>query len=323
MITVAEIDGVTEACRVLPEPAGTTWRNDFLINLVATVVDFQTHTTVVERAINHFRDQVGPGLGGVEDLVALMETWPATREGNTALALHLWGYRMWTRAQMLRDLVAYFAGVGVTTQEGLGAWARATTFADFKGKVPGLGRAVYQWLVMRQGVDTAKPDVHVHRFLESALGRRVSDADGIEVLSEAAWRLGRPATRLDWAIWEARTRAVPSSLNTPAPSPPSPTETPREEDHMVTFLDDDAGYRSWLLGHPDGFVLNAARHPSPDYLVVHRARCWSIDPTRPGAVGKTWTGDYRKTCAEDLPTLTRWAATIGPPTACGLCQPPL
>jgi len=32
---------------------------------------------------------------------------------------------------------------------------------------------------------------------------------------------------------------------------------------LVTFEDDDAGYRAWLHAWPSGFVLNCNRHPSP------------------------------------------------------------
>ena len=56
---------------------------------------------------------------------------------------------------------------------------------------------------MRQGVDTVKPDVHVRRFAESAVGRPLNDAEVIEVVSRAAKRLGIRAYELDWRIWEA------------------------------------------------------------------------------------------------------------------------
>jgi hypothetical protein len=52
---------MTEACRALPEPVGDYPVDDYLTNLVATVVDFQTHTTAVERALEHFSSLVRPG----------------------------------------------------------------------------------------------------------------------------------------------------------------------------------------------------------------------------------------------------------------------
>jgi hypothetical protein len=57
---------------------------------------------------------------------------------------------------------------------------------------------------MRQGVDTVKPDVHVWRFAEAAVGRPLDDEkDVVEVVTRAAETLGIKAYELDWRIWEA------------------------------------------------------------------------------------------------------------------------
>jgi hypothetical protein len=48
-----------------------------------------------------------------------------------------------------------------------------------------------------------KPDVHVRRFAEAAVGRQLNDQDIIELTSEAAGRIGIKAFELDWRIWEA------------------------------------------------------------------------------------------------------------------------
>jgi hypothetical protein len=101
-------------------------------------------------------------------------------------------------------LVRYFRSIGVVDQEKLKQWARTSTFkTDFQGRVKGLGPAVYQWLVMRQGVDTLKPDVHVRRFAEAAVGRKLNDHDVIELTIRAAGSIGIKAFELDWRIWEA------------------------------------------------------------------------------------------------------------------------
>ena len=70
----------------------------------------------------------------------------------------------------------------------------------------GLGRAVYESLVMRQGVDTVKPDVHVRRFAEAAVGRKLNDDDLVEVVKRAAELLGLTAQELDLRIWNAAVR---------------------------------------------------------------------------------------------------------------------
>ena len=62
------------------------------------------------------------------------------------------------------------------------------------------------------------------------------------------------------------------------------------------YLNDDAGYLAWLAAHDDGFVLNTYAHIAAGYLVVHRARCRTIN--RDLAAGKAWTVQYGKACAE-------------------------
>jgi hypothetical protein len=117
--------------------------------------------------------------------------------------------------------------------ESLRAWAHASEFKrDFAGQVKGLGPAVYQWLVMRQGVDTVKPDVHVRRFAETAVGRPLSDQDLIDVVSQAARRLDIKAYEFDWRIWEASRggalpypgpRGCPRSRRSLSGGPPAPS----------------------------------------------------------------------------------------------------
>jgi hypothetical protein len=233
---------------------------------------------------------------------------------------------------MLRDLVAYFASIGVTDQAALRRWATNATFdGNFQGRVRGLGPAVFQWLVMRQGVDTVKPDVHVHRFAAGAVGRALSDNDVVDVTVAAARRLGRPAHRLDWAIWEAgRTRLglrTTSAVDLPAPRQAEAVAVPEVRaqavgDDPVSFVDDEAGYLAWLGVHPEGYILNSYRQPSPGYLILHRSACNTMAP-RGAADARTWTTAYRKTCAATLGSLVNWALAHGggPPTPCGRCRP--
>ena len=261
-----------------------------------------------------------------------MGRWPADRPGNTALARHLWGYNMWTRAQILRDLVAYFTTIGVTDQAALRLWTTDATFEDdFKGRVRGLGRAVFQWLVMRQGVDTVKPDVHVHRFVAGVLGRPLADTDVVEVIVAAARRLGRPAHRLDWAIWEAA-RSNPGAAATNrldrsegkaavvAALPPVRYEA--TGGRPPSFVDDDPGYLAWIAANPDGYVLNSEVNPTSRYLVLHRATCHTMAP-RGATDSRRWTVAYRKTCAATARDLIDWAETHGggPPNHCRTCRP--
>jgi hypothetical protein len=189
---------------VLPPNTSTYLEEDFVMNLLETVLDYMLQTEVVVKALERFRATRWNEVRTLDDLEQLMARFPEDQVGNTALAQHLWGYNFWTRAQQLRDLVRYFRGIGVVDQERLKQWARSSTFKrDFEGRVKGLGPAVYQWLVMRQGVDTVKPDVHVRRFTEAAVGRKLNDQDVIELTTRAAASIGIKAFELDWRIWEA------------------------------------------------------------------------------------------------------------------------
>lgn len=205
MIGRRDVELVTARCRELPRATGDYLEPDFVMNLQATVVDYMMHTTAVVRALEHFKSERWDEVRTLDDLEAAMARFEDDKEGNTELAQYLWGYNMWTRAEQLRRLTEYFQSIGVVDQPSLRNWAEGAEFkTDFEGRVKGLGIAVFQWLVMRQGVETVKPDVHVRRFAESVLGRRLNDAEIVDVVTSAARELEIKAYELDWRIWEAQ-----------------------------------------------------------------------------------------------------------------------
>jgi hypothetical protein len=217
MVTDADVAKLAAAARVLPPNTGAYLEEDFVMNLLETVLDYMLQTEVVVKALERFREYRWSEMRTLDDLEQLMARFPKDQAGNTALAQYLWGYNFWTRAQQLRDLVGYFRSIGVVDQERLKQWALTSTFKkDFEGRVKGLGPAVYQWLVMRQGVDTVKPDVHVRRFAEAAVRRKLNDQDVIELTTRAAARIGVKAFELDWRIWEASRGGA-----LPYPTPPA------------------------------------------------------------------------------------------------------
>ena len=52
------------------------------------------------------------------------------------------------------------------------------------------------------------------------------------------------------------------------------------------------GYLAWLAAHEDGFVLHTYAHVAARYLVLHEARCRTIN--RDLAPGKAWTAQCGK-----------------------------
>jgi hypothetical protein len=211
-----EIDRVVEAARDLPPAAGGYPEQDYIMNLLETVLDYQMHTTAVVKALAHFRDTRWNEIRTLNDLETTLDRFADDREGSTALAQYLWANNHWRRAQELRGLVSFFRSIEVVDAGSLRRWAEKSEFRrDFQGRVKGLGQAVYQSLVMRQGVETVKPDVHIRRFAEAAAGRRLTADEVIQMVTAAARRLGIKPRELDWRIWEASRSGAP-------PSPPGP-----------------------------------------------------------------------------------------------------
>jgi hypothetical protein len=203
MVTAHDVDLVAAAARSLPRAVGVYVEPDFVTDLLVTVIDFQMNTTAVVRALNYFKNERWSEIRTMTDLESVVARFEDDQPGNTELAVYLWNYRLWTRAAMLRQLIEFFDSIDVRDQSALSRWAEWAEYPrDFQGRVKGLGRAVFHSLLMRQGVDTVKPDVHVHRFAEAAVGRRLSDSDTVDVVVGAAARLGMKASQLDWAIWE-------------------------------------------------------------------------------------------------------------------------
>jgi hypothetical protein len=223
MITERDVGLIAERGRHLPPAEGFYIENDFVTNLIATVLDYQLHTTAVERALGHYKERRWDQIRDLDDLKAVFEMFDDSQEGNRQLAQHLWEYDLWTRAEQLRRLTEFFESIGITNQTALKAWAETSTFErDFQGRVRGLGPAVYQWLIMRQGVETVKPDVHVRRFAEVAIGRPLSDNELIVGVERAARVLGLTPLEFDWRIWEWSREQPIEEPNTPRPKAKKP-----------------------------------------------------------------------------------------------------
>ena len=172
-----------------------------------TVLDYQLRTVSSRaRSSTSARERSGE-IRTLDELEATLARFPDDQDGNVELALTSGATGSGRAPRQLRGLCAYFRSIGVVDAPSLRAWAHASEFrADFEGRVKGLGRAVYESLVMRQGVDTVKPDVHVRRFAEAAVGRKLNDDDLVAVVMRAADRLGLTAQELDLRIWNAAVR---------------------------------------------------------------------------------------------------------------------
>jgi hypothetical protein len=85
------------------------------------------------------------------------------------------------------------------------------------------------------------------------------------------------------------------------------------------FDNDEAGYSAWLRANASGYVINTRRSRPASYMVLHTARCHTIDPlngSRPGAFTER---QYIKLCGTDYSELRR---AFGRESGrCKKCQP--
>jgi hypothetical protein len=205
MVSDTEFQKILKACQELPLPKGNYHVSDYVLNLQSTVLDYQMNPTTLANAERHYKQNHWLKIRTRDDLAAFLAKYPGDIEGNEAAAYCLWGYRYGNRLKQLRELLAYFDSVGVVNQESLSKWAEESDFErDFKGQVKGLAFAVYKWLVMRQGVETIKPDVHVKNFIVHTTGRAFSSHEAVITLEKVAKELKQPANELDWSIWECQ-----------------------------------------------------------------------------------------------------------------------
>ena len=96
---------------------------------------------------------------------------------------------------------------------------------------------------------------------------------------------------------------------------------------VAFFEDDDMGYLQWISEHPDGYVVNSRRRVGPDYLVLHRASCFSINryPNMDEEPGGFTERQYRKFCSTSRSELEdHLRRMIGEPDpfskVCSLCS---
>jgi hypothetical protein len=203
-LTPQEKTRILIACVDLPVVHRVPRFPDYMRDLMATVLDFYMRSEAVIKSIGYFRDHVQNqnNIHTHERLTEIMSGFADTREGDVEASQFLWNNNHWKRARLLRRLLAYLSSIGVTDQVQLHAWARKASFEqDFQGKVPGLGLAVFQWLLIRCGVQTVKPDVWVFRFAQRVLGRKLSDKVTVSLFNELAPLVDTSMIKLDATIW--------------------------------------------------------------------------------------------------------------------------
>lgn len=188
----------------LPFIRPTKWETDYLEDIMHTVLNFHIQEPVVINALNFFQLQVQQQhrINDHQQLKALLAKFPNDKDGNEAAALFLWSNRHWTRIELLRRLLDFFESIGITDQPSLHTWIKTATFeADFKGKVKGLGIAVWEWLRIRCGIDSIKPDIWVINFAKRVVGKRISEKALVDTFGRISPLVGESLSTIDVTIW--------------------------------------------------------------------------------------------------------------------------
>ena len=203
-----------QACRRLDD--GPDYRmENYALNVTNTAIDFMARVETVNAAMQYYVDNVG--YKSHRKLKELVDSYPNTKKGNMDLASRLWNNNMWTRAKFMRVLLGEFELRGIRGQKSLTRWLADADFEeDVKGQFKSrhrsegktgyhsMGFALFNWLCLRCGIDTIKPDVHVLDFVEEAIGRRPTPRECVESLTKIASQQNRQCYSLDSAIWHLR-----------------------------------------------------------------------------------------------------------------------
>ena len=176
----------------------------YLSDVLETVLNFQMQEPVVVKALLYFEHNIQHqhDIHTHEQLQGALNIYPDTEDGNKAAAQFFWGNKHWTRIELLRRFLPFLASIGVTDQASLHAWAKQADFdRDFKGRVKGMGIAVFHWLLLRCGVSTIKPDVWVINFGQRVLGKRIPEDRLVTAFNDIAPLIGESLETLDVTIW--------------------------------------------------------------------------------------------------------------------------
>jgi hypothetical protein len=164
--------------------------------------------------VQNFSDR-HPEVKSLQVLLSLIQGYQSPLE----FSIRELDYRDEARAETLVGVLNYLLTVqrsiaGDSEAERLSQWAESVKPQDYLSVgVPGFGLAGFQYMRMLFGAQTAKPDVHIKRFVSNAVGNNIGDAAALSLLEEACAILKWPLLDLDYEVWEKGARGTASEDN--------------------------------------------------------------------------------------------------------------
>jgi hypothetical protein len=149
-----------------------------------------------------------PNVRTVRQLRELVDTY----DSPAAFVKDALDYNDPQRADVLNSVVDFVLKVAAASGEGtdlecLRRWADGAHPADYRSlAIRGFALAGFQYLRMLFGANTTKPDVHICRYVEIAIGRPVKDIEALDLLEQVARTTSIRLRDLDTTIWEHSAR---------------------------------------------------------------------------------------------------------------------
>ena len=208
---MSDVDKVCEALlRTFPSappPSPPAWEVPVLNVLDCVLSLNRRYDAFVVPRVRRFRD-THPEVRWLSELRRILDAFPTLLDFSKVEL----DYDDAARAVVLSQVVDFLLDAqrdfpGGTETDRLRAWAIDARPGDyaFTG-IKGFGIAGFQYLRMLFGANTAKPDVHIRRFVEEAIGRASNDLEALYLLQRAAARLRFNLLDVDASVWEKRAR---------------------------------------------------------------------------------------------------------------------
>lgn len=206
-VLAAKIEG-----EIVPQGVVAEASADYGYNTTVAVIDCvlslnRRYDAFVVPRLKTFRNR-HPEIRKIGELAELMDSYPTPLD----FSIEELDYNDENRARILREVVQFVCTIvqkspTLPEEEVLKDWAlQAKPHECETLGIRGFKIAGFQYLRIRFGADTTKPDVHIIRFIADALNRRVSPYEALALLEAASKRLGHSVREVDSAIWRSRAR---------------------------------------------------------------------------------------------------------------------
>jgi hypothetical protein len=154
-----------------------------------------------------------PELDSLAGLLKLIRSYPSPLE----FSVHELNYRDEARASVLVQVIEYLLQEqtgfdGSSETDRLTQWANKVKPSDYEApKIRGFKLSGFQYLRILFGAQAVKPDVHIRRFVSTALESlgvtdSLTDVEVLALMEDAGKDLGWSLADLDFAIWKALAR---------------------------------------------------------------------------------------------------------------------